>query len=142
MNSSDDGSDKSRAIALALGCVVGVFGVHRFYLGKIGTGILQAVTFGGLGVWWLCDMILLAFGSFRDADGRRVKYWFEDEQSGPGGGGQQRLSGDVLQELDALREEVAELVERVDFTERLLTRSRHDLGSQDSSYEERSQTPT
>ena len=141
MDSSDDGSDKSRAIALALGCVVGVFGAHRFYLGKIGTGILQAVTFGGMGVWWLYDMILLAFGSFRDADGRRVKYWFEDEASGHGGG-QQRLSGEVLQELDALREEVAELVERVDFTERLLTRSRNDFGYQDSSYEERRPTPT
>ena len=142
MDSSDDGSDKSRAIALALGAVVGVFGGHRFYLGKIGTGILQAVTLGGLGLWWLYDMILLAFGSFRDAEGRRVKYWFEDEASGHGGGGHQRLSGEVLQELDALREEVAELVERVDFTERLLTRSRNDFGYQDSSYEERRPTPT
>ena len=142
MDSSDDGSDKSRAIALALGCVLGMFGVHRFYLGKIGTGILQAVTFGGLGVWWLYDMIILAFGSFRDADGHRVKHWFEDEASGHGGGGRQLLSGEVLQELDALREEVAELVERVDFTERLLTRSRNDFGYQDSSYEERRPTPT
>ncbi len=142
MDSSDDGSDKSRAIALALGCVLGVFGAHRFYLGKIGTGILQVVTFGGMGVWWLYDMILLAFGSFRDAEGRQVKYWLEDEASGHGGGGQQRLSGEVLQELDALREEVAELVERVDFTERLLTRSRHELGYQDSSYEERRPTPS
>ena len=141
MDSADDGSDKSRAIALALGAVVGVFGGHRFYLGKIGTGILQAVTFVGLGLWWLYDMILLAFGSFRDAEGRRVKHWFEDEASGHGGG-QQRLSGEVLQELDALREEVAELVERVDFTERLLTRSRNDFGYQDSSYEERRPTPT
>ncbi len=142
MTSSDDDSDKSRGIALALGCVVGVFGGHRFYLGKIGTGILQAVTLGGMGLWWLYDMILLASGSFRDADGRRVKYWFEDEASGHGGGRRELLSGEVLQELDALREEVAELVERVDFTERLLTRSRHDLGYQDSSYEERSPTPT
>ena len=141
MDSSGDGSDKSRAIALALGCVLGPFGAHRYYLGKIGTGILQTVTIGGLGLWWLYDMILLAFGSFRDAEGRRVEYWFEDEASGRGGGGQQRLSGEVLQELDALREEVAELVERVDFTERLLTRGRHESGYQDSSYEERRPTP-
>jgi hypothetical protein len=138
---SSDGSDKSRAIALALGCVLGVFGAHRFYLGKIGTGILQVLTMGGMGVWWLYDMILLASGSFRDAEGHRVKHWFEDEASGDSGGGQRRLSGEVLQELDALREEVAELVERVDFTERLLTRSRNDLGYQDSSYEERRPTP-
>ena len=138
---SSDGSDKSRGIALALGCVLGVFGAHRFYLGKIGTGILQLLTMGGMGVWWLYDMILLASGSFRDAEGHRVKHWFEDEASGHGGGEQRRLSGEVLQELDALREEVAELVERVDFTERLLTRSRNDLGYQDSSYEERRPTP-
>ncbi len=138
---SSDGSDKSRGIALALGCVLGVFGAHRFYLGKIGTGILQVLTMGGMGVWWLYDMILLASGSFRDAEGHRVKHWFEDEASGDSGGGQRRLSGEVLQELDALREEVAELVERVDFTERLLTRSRNDLGYQDSSYEERRPTP-
>ncbi len=142
MDSSDDGSDKSRAIALALGCVLGPFGAHRYYVGKIGTGILQTVTIGGLGLWWLYDMILLAFGSFRDAEGRRVKYWLEDEALGRGGGRHQRVSGEVLQELDALREEVAELVERVDFTERLLTRSRNDLGYQDSSYEERSPTPS
>lgn len=141
MDSSDDGSDKSRGIALALGCTVGIFGAHRYYVGKIGTGMLQTVTIGGMGLWWLYDMILLAFGSFRDAEGRRVKYWFEDEASGHGAGGQQLLSGEVLQELDALREEVAELVERVDFTERLLTRSRHDLGYQDGSYEARLPTP-
>ena len=144
MDSSDDGSDKSRAIALALGAfpALGIFGAHRYYVGKIGTGILQTLTVGGVGLWWLYDMILLAFGSFRDADGRKVKHWFEDEASGHSGGGQQGLSGEVLQELDALREEVAELVERVDFTERLLTRSRNDLGYQDSSYEERRPTPS
>ena len=144
MDSSDDGSDKSRAIALALGAfpALGIFGAHRYYVGKIGTGILQTVTIGGLGLWWLYDMILLAFGSFRDAEGRRVKYWLEDESLGRGSGGHQLVSGEVLQELDALREEVAELVERVDFTERLLTRGRHDLGYPDSSYEERSPTPS
>ncbi len=141
MDSSDDGSDKSRAIALALGCVLGPFGAHRYYVGKIGTGMLQTVTIGGLGLWWLYDMILLAFGSFRDAEGHRVTYWFEDESLGRGGG-HERVSGEVLQELDALREEVAELVERVDFTERLLTRGRHDLGYQDSSHEERRPTPS
>ncbi len=141
MDSSDDGSDKSRAIALAVGGVLGIFGAHRYYLGKIGTGILQTVTIGGLGLWWLYDMILLAFGSFRDAEGNRGQYWVEDEASGRGGGGHQRVTNEVLQELDALREEVAELVERVDFTERLLTRGRNDLGYQDSSYEERRPTP-
>ncbi len=144
MDSSDDGSDKSRAIALALGAfpALGIFGAHRYYVGKIGTGILQTLTVGGVGLWWLYDMILLAFGSFRDAEGRRVKYWLEDEALGRGGSGHQQVSNEVLQELDALREEVAELVERVDFTERLLTRGRHELGHQNSSYEERRPTPS
>jgi TM2 domain-containing membrane protein YozV len=52
-----------------LGLFLGVFGVHRFYLAKIGTGILQLVTFGGLGVWWLVDMITILLGKFRDKKG-------------------------------------------------------------------------
>ncbi len=125
MNSSENASDKSRAVALALGAVVGPFGAHRYYVGKIGTGLLQTVTIGGMGLWWLYDMILITFGSFRDRDGRRVKYWTEDEAFGKGGESSRRaLTDDALEELDALREEVADLAERVDFTERLLARGR------------------
>lgn len=126
MSPHDDGSDKSRAVTLVLGSCLGWFGAHRFYVGKIGTGILQAVTMGGLGVWWLYDMILVAFGSFTDSEGRRVKYWSEDdarEDAGRRGG---RLSDDAMEELYALRDEVTELAERVDFTERLLTKGRED----------------
>ena len=125
MNSSENASDKSRAVALALGAVVGPFGAHRYYVGKIGTGLLQTVTIGGMGLWWLYDMILITFGSFRDRDGRRVKYWTEDEAFEKGGESSRRaLTDDALEELDALREEVADLAERVDFTERLLARGR------------------
>ena len=52
---------------------VGMFGVHRFYVGKIGTGILQLVTFGGLGIWTMVDFIMIAVGSFTDADGNPIK---------------------------------------------------------------------
>ena len=79
MSENDEGSDKSRAVALVVGSVLGIFGAHRYYVGKIGTGVLQTLTFGGCGLWWTYDMILLAFGSFRDADGRLVKYWSEAE---------------------------------------------------------------
>jgi len=111
-----------------LGGVLGFFGAHRFYVGKTGSGILMACTLGGLGVWWAADVILIAAGSFRDADGRRVKYWTEDEAEyhrlsdvqDPG-----QIPGSVLEELDHLRGEVAELSERVDFTERMLTQRRH-----------------
>lgn len=51
----------------------GGFGVHRFYAGKIGTGILQLVTLGGLGIWTMIDFIMLILGKFEDSDGRVIK---------------------------------------------------------------------
>ena len=126
MGSSEDASDKSRAIALVLGCVLGPLGAHRYYVGKVGTGVLHTMTLGGLGLWWLYDMVLITFGSFRDSDDRRLKHWTEDEALEKGGGSHHRLSEDALEEIYTLREEVAELAERVDFTERLLARGREE----------------
>ena len=70
-------SPKSRLAALLLCALLGVLGVHRFYVGKIGTGILMLVTLGGLGIWSLIDLILICVGSFRDKDGLRVFRWTE-----------------------------------------------------------------
>jgi TM2 domain-containing membrane protein YozV len=70
-------SPRSRLVALLFCILLGVFGVHRFYVGKIGTGILMLVTIGGLGIWALIDLILIAVGSFRDKEGRRVFRWTE-----------------------------------------------------------------
>ena len=70
-------SDKSRLVALLFCVLLGVLGVHRFYVGKIGTGILMLLTIGGLGIWVLIDMILIAVGSFRDKAGKRVFRWTE-----------------------------------------------------------------
>jgi TM2 domain-containing membrane protein YozV len=65
-----------RILPAALLCFfLGCFGVHRFYAGKIGTGILQLVTFGGLGLWALVDFIVIVVGSFRDADGHTINLW-------------------------------------------------------------------
>jgi hypothetical protein len=111
-------SDKSRGIAFMLAIVLGVFGAHRFYVGKIGTGILMLCTVGGLGIWYLYDVIMVASGSFRDADDRRVLRWDPESTEEMQG----ELSAEVIEELEALRKEVAELSERVDFTERLLQR--------------------
>src|SRR5262245_10752132 len=63
-------SPRSRLVALLFCVFLGVFGVHRFYVGKIGTGILMLVTLGGLGIWNLIDLILIAVGSFRDKEDR------------------------------------------------------------------------
>ena len=68
----DEPSDK-RALTTGLLCLlVGVFGAHRFYVGKIGTGFLMLFTLGGFGIWMLVDLILLITGQFRDKEGRRV----------------------------------------------------------------------
>ncbi|MBN9612141.1 MAG: Ltp family lipoprotein [Actinobacteria bacterium] len=49
-----------------------MLGVDRFYLGKIGTGLLKLVTFGGLGIWWLVDIILTLAGAQRDKKGLKL----------------------------------------------------------------------
>ena len=66
-------SDKGFVPAILLCFFFGVLGVHRFYVGKIGTGILQLLTLGGLGIWALVDLILIIVGSFTDAQGRPIK---------------------------------------------------------------------
>lgn len=60
---------KSRTIALILSIFVGEFGIDRFYLGYIGTGILKLITAGGCGIWWLIDVILIATGHLAPKDG-------------------------------------------------------------------------
>lgn len=66
-------SEKGFVPTLLLCFFLGAFGVHRFYVGKIGTGILMLLTLGGLGIWALVDFIIIAVGSFKDKDGRIIK---------------------------------------------------------------------
>ena len=47
-------------LCLVMSIIFGVFGVDRFIMGKVWTGILKLITLGGLGVWWLVDLILIA----------------------------------------------------------------------------------
>lgn len=49
--------------------------VHRFYVGKIGTGLLFFFTIGGLGLWWVYDVIMAVTGNFTDKQGRKIKRW-------------------------------------------------------------------
>lgn len=67
-----NGENNAGLIVLLLCIFVGFLGVHRFYTGHIGTGIVQVFTFGGCGIWWLIDFLMIATGSFKDNDGRKV----------------------------------------------------------------------
>jgi TM2 domain-containing membrane protein YozV len=62
-------SEKNWLITLLLCIFLGGIGIHRFYVGKIGTGILMILTFGGFGIWILVDLILIATDAFTDIDG-------------------------------------------------------------------------
>jgi hypothetical protein len=61
---------KDWLVTLLLAIFLGGLGVHRFYVGKVGTGLLMLFTAGGCGVWYLVDIIMIAVGSFTDAEGR------------------------------------------------------------------------
>jgi len=74
MNENDvQKSEKGFVPTLLLALFLGGLGVHRFFVGKIGTGILQLLTIGGLGVWALIDIIMIAVGSFKDKTGLPIK---------------------------------------------------------------------
>jgi len=68
-----DTSSKGFVPTLLLCFFFGVLGVHRFYVGKVGTGILQLLTLGGLGIWALIDFIMIVVGSFTDKQGNFIK---------------------------------------------------------------------
>ena len=70
-------SPRSRAIALILCFFLGWLGAHRFYVGKIGTGILMTLTLGGFGFWVVADLVVVVCGAFRDKQGRKIFRWFE-----------------------------------------------------------------
>lgn len=70
-----DASPKSRLVALLLCIFLGVLGVHRFYLGKIGTGVVWCLTVGCFYVGWIVDIIMIACGKMTDNEGRVVAYW-------------------------------------------------------------------
>ncbi|MFC4111360.1 TM2 domain-containing protein [Nonomuraea zeae] len=61
---------KSWLAAVLLCFFLGVLGVHRFYVGKIGTGILMLITAGGFGIWVLIDFIMILIGKFTDKQGQ------------------------------------------------------------------------
>lgn len=66
-------SGKSKGTAAVLCFFLGALGIHRFYVGKIGTGILWMLTLGFLGLGSLIDFIMILCGSFKDKDGALIK---------------------------------------------------------------------
>lgn len=69
MSTTTAAGQKSWVVALLLAIFLGTLGVHRFYVGKIGTGLLMLVTFGGFGIWTLIDIIMIAINNFTDKQG-------------------------------------------------------------------------
>ena len=66
-------SPKSKVVALLLLIFLGGIGIHRFYVGKIGTGLLWMFTFGLFGLGWFIDLILIIAGGFTDSNGLPLK---------------------------------------------------------------------
>lgn len=60
---------KSQIVALILAIFLGGLGIHRFYLGYIWQGIVQLLTAGGFGIWWIIDIIRIATGDLQPKDG-------------------------------------------------------------------------
>lgn len=68
-------SPKSRLAATLLCFFLGVLGIHRFYVGKIGTGIVWLLTGGIFGIGALIDFIMILVGAFKDKEERYVANW-------------------------------------------------------------------
>lgn len=120
-------SKRSRGLALVLAVFGGWAGLDRFYVGKIGTAILKLCTFGGICIWWLYDIVLVAAGEFRDRDGLPLRQWEVSAspftQNRLVGRAEQRVN-ELEEQFDALRQQFNDLAERVDFAERMLAQHR------------------
>jgi TM2 domain-containing membrane protein YozV len=66
-------SDKGFVPTILLCFFFGGLGIHRFYVGKVGTGLLMLITLGGFGIWIIIDFIIIVTGNFQDKDGRYIK---------------------------------------------------------------------
>ena len=66
-------SDKKMVTACLLCFFLGGLGIHRFYVGKAGTGILMILTLGGLGIWVIIDLVMILTGGLKDSEGKDLQ---------------------------------------------------------------------
>lgn len=66
-------SDKGFVPTILLCFFLGTLGVHRFYVGKVGTGVVMLLTLGGFGIWTLVDFVVIVTGNFKDSLGLQIK---------------------------------------------------------------------
>ncbi len=64
---------KSKLVLFLLCLFFGYFGVHRFYVGKVGSGIVWLFTGGMFGIGWFIDLIMILLGTFKDKNGQPIK---------------------------------------------------------------------
>ena len=72
---SSESSEKKILPAFLLCTFLGILGIHRFYVGKTGSGIAQILTLGGIGFWSFVDWIMLLCKSFKDSKGKSLREW-------------------------------------------------------------------
>ncbi len=66
-------SPHSKPVAFLLALTLGMFGIHRFYLGYVGIGLAMFFTFGGLLMWSITDALRILFGHVPDAEGLKLR---------------------------------------------------------------------
>ena len=78
LETREHASDRSRLVALLFAWFFGMLGIHRFYVNRVGSGILWLLTFGLFGIGVLVDIILIASGKFTDREGKPLLIWAID----------------------------------------------------------------
>ena len=108
-------SERSRLAAALMAFFLGWLGVHRFYVGKIGTAILMVLTVGGFGIWATIDLIMILAGAFTDDDGRPLRVWMQEEGATP-----QSAGSDLDGRMDRIDRQLTDLQGvLIDMTEKL-----------------------